>query len=342
MSELINISGLYGYLECMEEFQLNPRPLLNECGIDYQMLVRQEGITTFTQVAHLLDRSAELTRCPHFGLRLSQKQNLPIFGMLGLLIEKSPDLRSALKESIRYFHLHTQGAIIELEVVDEIALLKYRVLVNLTSTKQVVDLSIGAMNNCLRLLGGRNWKARSVYLSHSSAGDSDTYRRILGTPATYNHELNAVVFDRQLLDTPLKEHNPTLQRLLKRSVEKASREIATDIGSEVRKMIHSLLPFGDCSLELVAKQLSMSPRTLQYRLTEQGTTFKKLIDEVRIGIAQQQLQQSQVPISQLCDLLGYSDQTAFSRAFKRWFGVSPREWQKANKRTMPKKSDKDF
>lgn len=331
MSELINITGLYGYLELMDEFQLNPRPLLEACGIDYHMLVNQEGITTFSQVSHLLDLSAELSQCPHFGLRLSQKQNLPIFGILGLLIEKSPDLRSALKESIHYFHLHTQGAVIEMEVAGDMALLKYRVLVNLPSTKQVSDLSIGTMNNCLRLLNGRHWKARSIYLSHSSSEDSDTYRRILGAPVSFNHEFNAVVFDQQLLDTPLAEHNPTLQLLLKRSVEKESREIATDIISKVRKMIHTLLPFGDCSLELVARQLAVSPRTLQYRLSEQGTTFKKLIDEVRIGIAQQQLQQSQIPFSQLCDLLGYSDQTAFSRAFKRWFGVSPREWQKANK-----------
>ncbi len=96
-------------------------------------------------------------------------------------------------------------------------------------------------------------------------------------------------------------------------------------------MIHNRLPFGDCSLEVVAKQLAVSPRTLQNRLSEQATTFKQLVDELRRGIAQQQLLQSHVPISQLCDLLGYSDQTAFSRAFKRWFGVSPREWQKTNK-----------
>jgi AraC-like DNA-binding protein len=331
MSELINISALYGYLECAEALQLDPRPLLDECGIDHQMLVRQEGVITFTQVTHLLDLSAEKSHCPHFGLLMSQQQNLPIFGMLGLLIEKSPDLRSALNESIRYFHLHTPAAAVELEEGGDLALLKYRVLVDLTSTKQPVDLTIGTMNNCLRLLNGRNWKARSIYLSHSPAGDRAIYRRILGAPITYDHELNAVVFDRQLLDVPMKEHNPTLQRVLKRQVEMESREAVTDITGVVRKMIHNRLPFSDCSLEVVAKQLAVSPRTLQYRLSEQATTFKQLVDEVRRGIAQQQLQQSHVPISQLCDLLGYSDQTAFSRAFKRWFGVSPREWQKTNK-----------
>jgi len=328
MSELTNISSLFGYLECIEQFHFDPRPLLNECGIDYNMLSRQEGYISYTQFAKLLELTAEKTNCPHFGLRMSQKQNLPILGMLGLLMEKSPDVRSALQESVRYFHIHTQGAIIELVEEKQVAMITYRVLVDLPSTKQAVDISIGTTCNVLRLLAGSNVKPRSIYLSHTKTENDEIYSRLLGAPVIFDHELNAVVCDRQLLDQPIQSHNQTIQQLLKRNLESTSSEFKNDIIGEVRKLIVNLLPLGYCSLELTAKQLMMSPRKLQYLLADEDTTFKEVVDQVRIGIAQQQLHQSKIPLSQLCEILGYSDQTAFSRAFKRWFGVSPREWKK--------------
>ncbi len=210
----------------------------------------------------------------------------------------------------------------------QLAIISYRILVNLPSSKQAIDLSLGTVCNCLRLLAGSHIKPRSAYLSRDKTENNDIYSRILGTTVIYNHELNAVVFDRHLLDSPLQNHNQAIQKLLKRNLESTSREFESDIIGEVRKLIVNLLPFGYCTLELVAKQLMMSPRKLQYQLATEDTTFKEIVDQVRIGIAQQQLRQSKIPLSQLCETLGYSDQTAFSRAFKRWFGISPRGWKK--------------
>lgn len=328
MLELINISALSVYLECLKGFQVSPRHLLDECDIDYQMLIQQEGYINFTQFAKLLELTAKKTQCSHFGLLMSQKQNLSILGILGLLMETSPDIRSAFRELVRYFHTHTQSAAIELVEEGQVAMIIYRVLSSCSATAQVVELSIGTACRSLRLLTGRNAKPRAIYLSHDKISDIDIYNRILNAPVTFNHELNAIVFDRHLLDKRLQGHNQVIQRLLKSNLESNSREFEKDIVGNVRKLLASLLPLGHGSLEVVAKQLMMSPRKLQYLLAEKNFTFKDIIDQVRIGITQQHLHQSQIPLSQLCEILGYSNQAAFSRAFKRWFGVSPREWKK--------------
>lgn len=327
MAKLINITALHGYLECLEGSPVDPRLLLAACDIDYEIMVSQEGYIPYYRLVNLLEMTAKEINNPYFGLQLSQKQNLPILGILGLMMEKCPDLRSAIRESVRYFHVHTQGAAIELEEKGELAMFTYRVLENVPATQQTVDLSIGTSCNVMRLLTGRHYTPRAVYLSHAKPPGEDVHRRILGAPVTFNHELNAIVYDRKLLDLPLAGYNQSIQRLLKRNLESASREFAEDIVSDVRKLIVNMLPTGLCSIDLAARQLMVSRRRLQYLLSLKNTTFKKLLEQTRLNIARQQLQQSDISVTQLGDMLGYSDQTAFSRAFKRWFGVSPREWK---------------
>ena len=81
---------------------------------------------------------------------------------------------------------------------------------------------------------------------------------------------------------------------------------------------------------MVASQMALHPRTLQRMLKEQGSSFSSLLESVRKAIATERLSNSAVPIIQLSDYLGYADNTAFTRAFKRWYGTTPKQWRKNN------------
>jgi len=89
---------------------------------------------------------------------------------------------------------------------------------------------------------------------------------------------------------------------------------------------HALLS-GEPALEIIAEKMGMSAGSLQRRLRDQGLTFTALVDKVRCELATYYLQQRHLPISELALLLGYSEVSAFSRAFRRWFGISPRQWR---------------
>ncbi|MFV0477738.1 MAG: AraC family transcriptional regulator [Parahaliea sp.] len=329
MSELIDISALSAYLESCERLHFNPAPLLRECGIDYLMLQRQKGFISFIQLVKVLELTAEAANCPHFGLMMSEKRSLGVLGLLGLLMEKSPDVRSAWQALVQYFYTHTRGAVIELKEEEHSAMLIYRIIACCPTATQCVDLSIGTALATFKLLVGHPIRPQVVYLSHSNTSSSDQYRRILQAPVVFDHELNAIVFDRDLLDKPL-QTDQSIERVLKEILE-ASQHPGSDVVPNVRLLIANLLPVGYCSLDEVARRLLMSPRKLQYLLADKDLTFSVLVDDVRARIAQQYLSQSKIPFSQLCQSLGYSNQTAFTRAFKRWFGQTPKQWKKQHR-----------
>jgi AraC-like DNA-binding protein len=97
----------------------------------------------------------------------------------------------------------------------------------------------------------------------------------------------------------------------------------------VRKIIRSGLSRQDCSIEDVAGILAVAPRTLQRQLKQRGSSFSRLLEEVRITAARRHLAESQLSLTQLAAILGYSELSAFSRAFHRWHGQSPQQWQRS-------------
>ena len=105
------------------------------------------------------------------------------------------------------------------------------------------------------------------------------------------------------------------------------KQLETDIVSRTRYLIRILVPDGTCSLKNVSSLLSLGEKTLKRRLQARGTSFRQLVEQIRQAIARQHLQQSTLSLSELAYKLGYSEPSAFTRAFKRWFGVAPSKWK---------------
>jgi AraC-like DNA-binding protein len=109
----------------------------------------------------------------------------------------------------------------------------------------------------------------------------------------------------------------------------SERHNPNGIVHDVQAQIRTQLAEGEPNLERVSEQLHLTSWTLQRRLGDSGLSFSQLVDKVRRELAQQYLSQAHLPISELALLLGYSEASAFSRAFRRWYGVSPKQWRVA-------------
>ena len=136
-----------------------------------------------------------------------------------------------------------------------------------------------------------------------------------------------MTFDAAVLDTPIKQANPQLHRLLDNYLDELQFAHPDDLPGKVRHLIQQAMYTGDCSIERVASILSVNKRTLQRRLKTQGTNYKTLLDEVRFSAAKKYLRESSGSLTVLADMLCYSDLSAFSNAFRQHCGVSPRAWK---------------
>lgn len=169
-----------------------------------------------------------------------------------------------------------------------------------------------------------------VRFPHTAPLDISEHQRLFGCKLQFGWERSELVFARDLLDAPLVKADPTLQAILEAQVvsviEKLPKGEATT--DAVRRHLAGELGKGQPTLEQIAPRLHMSPRTLHRRLDDEGTSFRKILSEVRRELASRHLMERRLAIGEIAFLLGFSEPSAFHRAFKRWTGHAPLIYRK--------------
>jgi AraC-like DNA-binding protein len=135
-------------------------------------------------------------------------------------------------------------------------------------------------------------------------------------------------FPAETLQRPVAHSDPQMKEVLDTYLESLELSGQHMTSRRVEKLIQDFLPTGDCTLPHIAQFLSVSVRALQNRLDSEHTSFQLLLDQVRRKLAVNHLSRGDMQLTQLAYLLGYSELSAFSRSFKRWYGTSPRNWQR--------------
>lgn len=287
-----------------------------------------ESWISYSSFLTLLEESARLTACPHFGLALSRHQDISILGTLGYIMQQAPDLRTALHELATYFGHHNQGARISLTVEKGIALWRFDCkLEGILPVTQQVDLVAGLALDVMRLLSEPGWSPYVIYFPHATPEDVKPYQRRFGCPLQFNWDALAIAFDGAILDQTILDSNPQLHTLLEDYLRNMDASFGDDYCGQVKHLIKHALSTGDTSIERVAEALGINKRTLQRQLNRYQTSYKALLEEVRFNAARRYLLESKGSLTDLADMLGYSELSVFSNAFRRHHGVSAREWR---------------
>lgn len=328
MSEyLVRASALSGARSTIEELGGDADGLLRQLGL-IEAEKDAEAWISYRNFLALLERASLETGCPHFGLQLSRRQDVGILGALGFIIQQAPDIRTALRELITRFAYHNQGANVALSVQEGTAMWQFTCkLAGELPVGQQEDLVAGIGVDMMRLLYRPDWSPRALYLGHAPTDEVAPYRSRFRCPVHFNSEGVTMTFDAAVLDTPIKQANPQLHRLLDNYLDELQFAHPDDLPGKVRHLIQQAMYTGDCSIERVASILSVNKRTLQRRLKTQGTNYKTLLDEVRFSAAKKYLRESSGSLTVLADMLCYSDLSAFSNAFRQHCGVSPKAWK---------------
>ena len=328
MQFVVRSSAYEGYKTLVTELGADPEACLRAAGVDSGLLADPDHWTRYRSFLMALHGAATATSTPHFGLLLSRKQTFAVLGAVGFAMMEAPTIHAAIDNLNRYLHLHNSGALTVLSVGRNVATWSFEVrLEDAPALTQQLDLASGIGANIMRQLVGYSWAASSVHLQHSAPSNVRPYAQLFRCPVFFNQDFTGLVFDRRVLDQRIENSNQQLFRILNSYLLQQEKEAPKDFVSLVRETIAHALHESSCSVESVAHRLALSPRTLQRRLKTQDSNFKQLLGEVRNRIAQQYLTDTSVPLTRIAVLLGYSELAAFSRSFRRDFGLSPRSWR---------------
>lgn len=332
---MIRSTILVGYSELTRSLGGRPQRLLRASGINPRLETDQDGYVSFAALCDLLERTAVETGCESFGLRLSEAQGLASLGPLGFALQNSATLRDAIDEYRLFQGVHLQGAHSEVRRSGPLLQWVYHVdEPGRLGTRQKVAQAMGLACIVFRTLVGPAWKPISVSLMQPAPADTTDFRRLFRSQVRFAQDADLIELQPDLLDRAIERSNPELRRILDRHLAEMKAGVSEALDEQICKVIRSSMSRQDCSIEEVASILSVAPRTLQRQLQQRGTSFSQLLERVRADAARRHLTESQLSLTQLAAILGYSELSAFSRAFRRWHGKSPQQWQRDQRSTV--------
>jgi AraC-like DNA-binding protein len=312
---------------------------LDYSGIDSTRVLRSVGVSPamtndpmmrlpVTTLTRLFRACAEVTHSPYFGLTVAKFIQISNLHALGYALAASTNLMDFCRRLERYFKLASQACEIKVvETGDEVTL-HARLLADVCAETE--DAFLGFIVLSIRHLYKVSFNPARIAFSHPMPREGDApYRALFRCQVDFAQLEPMLVLSRADIYEPLVGACAELAQL---NDNLANTYIARldkdDVVSTVRQKIIEYLPNGDCSRDKVASALCISPTTLQFKLAERDTSFHDLMDATRRELATSYVQQARLSITEITFLLGFSDTSNFTRAFKRWEGVSPTQFRK--------------
>jgi AraC-like DNA-binding protein len=260
------------------------------------------------------------------GLHLGTRVDFGVFGMLTYAVFNAPTVVTALRNFERYARSHFRGPRIALDITGNAARLAFLVDVpDGTPRRQHAELSAVIGLRIMRRLIRPEWRPRRILFAHDRPPDVAEHERILGAPVEFRHPAHmAFVFDAADLARPVPGADRRLLPIIERHLEElVAAPESTDWLDDVRRAVAGSICDGRLRIASVARLLGLSVRTLQRRLGERGVVFKTLVEDVRRDLAVRYVTDRRTPLTDVAFLVGYSELSAFGRAFRRWTGTSP-------------------
>jgi len=313
-----------------------PEAVFERIGIDATCLGQSRRALDLADYVAMMEEAAQETGNDNFGLWFGQRYQPQMLGLIGEIALAAPTLGSAIEHLALWFPWHQQATETRLTRQDGFLRLEYRILDgSIIDRRQDAELTMGMFANVFRACLPSGWAPDMVMFEHARPAAWRDHETAFDADVGWSQGTNALVFRDHGLDRAMP--GADLSRLQRLTTDLA--DVAGSCGTPafldlVRGEIRRRLSAGALHLEEVAEALSTTPWTLQRRLAELGVTFSDLVETTRLDLARHYLRQTHLPLGDVAFLLGYSEASAFSRAFSRWTDCSPRQWRQLSLRPM--------
>jgi len=330
MSTRFRVSGLLAGK--LEELKLSLPAVLSRAGLPAGFFLQEKILVTTDELFALWRAIAETSGDPAIGLKLGSEARIERFDPAAIAALCSQSFRDAIHRMSRYKQLTCPEEIRVTMTGDECTIEFAWLLAREAEPAVVVDLCLSWILGIGRRGTGNSIIPLRVELTRATK-DRELIEAHFGCRAKFKSPRNALVFRASDLDRPFITHNADLLAMLgpQLDAELNARVSVLDLAEQVKSVLKRLLAGQRPTIHDVARQLGMSSRTLQRRLTECRATFQRLLDDARRELARHYLAQSSLELNQTAYLLGYEDANSFFRAFQHWEGTSPGQWRRSHR-----------
>jgi len=321
MRRLIRSASLTGYAEIAANAGLDAGGMLAEFHLPPAALREPEVKVSADAVRRLLEASARRSRVECFGLLMAEKRRLAHLGPLGLLVREQPTMHHAMQAMVRYANRVSQAVFVTIEEGDEVVVLRTEVIVGGPGAiRQATELTLGIVFLALREVLPA-FEPLRVCMAHDPPANREAHRRIFGDRVEFGQDLNGIVCSRRDLAITNPGADPVMARYAREMVESSfrARPLMTD---HVRELVLAQLAAGACSIEVAAKQIGVSRRTLHRQLAREGHTFSQIVDDMRRELAARYVADRHRSLAEVSELLGFAAPSGFSRWYRRQFSTS--------------------
>ena len=323
----ISVKAVGKIAAAVSERGVAPEELYRAVALDPAVLQDPDNRIPYAQIIEMYEQAARLTRDDAFGLHLSERISPKVFDLLSYVLLNSATFGEAMRRVVRYHSIWNDGAEYSLEVEGATARLRYHYLDADESAdrRQDCEMTLAITMRAGQFSTGVEWAPIEVNFQHHAPPDTSEHRRIFRCPIRFSQPFNEYTFDASLLELPVVEADPFLCEVLEHHAEELLARFPRrgGLADEVRRMLFDALRGGDPGLDPVARRLRISARTLQRKLKEEGTSHQELLEEMRRDLSQRYLREPSMAICEVAYLLGFSEPSAFHRAFRRWTGTTP-------------------
>jgi AraC-like DNA-binding protein len=312
----------------LEELGISMTIVLRRAGIPMGLL-QQERLLLNTEEFFAFWRSVnELSGDPLIGLKLGSEEPPERYDALSILVLHTRSLRDAVERMARYKQLTCPEKILILEKQQECSVQFLWLLAKENEPSILTDVCFARVVSFGRRGTGTAVKPIRVEFQRSATHRAK-YEDHFGCPVKSNAKKDLLVFAQNDFDRPFVTHDPELVGMLEPHFDAELRKqiMQQTMRDRVKEMLKRLVVGQRPAMEDLARELNMSPRTLQRKLADEGSSFLQLLAEARRELAHEYLLHSSLDLTETAALLGFDDSNSFFRAFHRWEGVSPAKWR---------------
>jgi AraC-like DNA-binding protein len=322
---LVRGSSLTGLVPLIAAHGGDPDTMLGSVNLDADDVGQHDRFISLRSAVAAVEHAAAVLDVADFGRQLAIRQSIDILGPIGVAARTAATVADAFTILDTYMCAYSPGIAARISAHPDPALSRFEfdLLLNPRPPQaQAIELALGVTLRVLHLFLGAPYRPVAVHLPHPALGTRADYRRYFGCSPHFNEPIAGFSVPAADLERSL-SHDTVAHQLslnyLSATLSRPTRGLADSLSGVIRQ----LLPTGNVTAEVAARQFGLHPKTLQRRLAAEHTSFAELVDSTRRDTAHRLLRDTDLSLRQICGRLGYSEQSVLTRSCKRWFDMTP-------------------